>query len=143
MSLGDFTKQLAQQAISSSTKDVLDALRPPDLSKISESLGTAKPAPPAAGDSTGAVILGQIQAMQKALKEDEELVVLCGANSEMLRVLEIFVPSWSVCVLTGIDTERVVTRIVAPFETLQLVCKVMKSAKPARVRVVTPRAKPE
>ncbi len=141
MSLGDFTKQLAQQAISSSTKDVLDALRPPDLSKISESLGTTKPAtPPSATDSAGAIVLAQIQAMQKVLKDDEELMVLCNANIEILRVLEIFVPSWSVCVLTGIDTERVVTRVIAPFETLQLVCKVMKAQKPTRVRVITPRS---
>ena len=145
MALGEFTRQLAQQAIGESTKSVLDSLRPPELSKISESLGlTEKSATPAgAADTLGSVIVGQLQAMQKPLKEDEELVVLCNSGFEMLRVLEIFVPSWKIAVLIGIDTAKNVTRVIAPFDTLQLVCKVMKvpaGAKPARVRIITPKA---
>ena len=61
--------------------------------------------------------------MQKALKEDEELVVLCSSAGETIRVLEFFVPSWNVLVLTGIDTEKNITRIITPVESLQLVCK--------------------
>lgn len=143
MALGEFTRQLAQQAIGQSAKDMLDSLRPPELARISESLGLEKPAPPAQNDSLGAVVMGQLQAMQKPLKDDEELVVLCNTGVEMLRILEIFVPSWKVAVLIGIDTSKVVTRVVAPFETLQLVCKVMKTppqTKPVRVRLIAPKA---
>jgi hypothetical protein len=143
MALGEFTKQLAQQAIGESAKGMLDALRPPDLSKISESLGFEKPAASAPSDSIGSMIVGQLQAMQKPLKDDEELVVLCNSGFEMLRVLEIFVPSWRMAVLIGIDTAKAVTRVIAPFDTLQLVCKVMKAAvgtKPVRIRIITPKA---
>jgi len=44
--------------------------------------------------------------MQKALKEDEELVVLFHSGAEKIRVLEIFVPSWQVAVLKGLDADR-------------------------------------
>lgn len=142
MAIGEFTKQLAQQAIGQSTKNVLDALRPPELSQISESLGLEKSSQPAATDTLGSIVIGQLQAMQKPLKEDEELVVLCNTGLEMLRVLEIFVPSWRVAVLIGIDSSKTVTRVVAPFESVQLVCKVMKAqpqTKPVRVRIITPK----
>ena len=77
-----------------------------------------KPAAPAAApaDDVGATILGQIQAMQNALKEDQELVVLVAAGDEMIRVMEFFVPSWRVVVLTGVDTNKNVTRVVSPIE---------------------------
>jgi hypothetical protein len=120
MALGDLTKQLAEQAIRSAT---------------------AKPAAPPQPDNTGVTILGQIQAMQKALKEDEELVVLFHASGETLRVVEIFLPSWQVAVLTGTDRGEL-TRVISPVESLQLVCKVVKppvSAKPMRIRFVTPK----
>jgi len=146
MALGELTRQLAQQALGNQMKDVIDAFRPPDLSSISDSLRTAKPGGPAAGDNVGATILGQIQAMQNALKEDQELVVLVGAGAELIRVLEFFVPSWCVVVLTGIDTNKNVTRVVSPFESTQLICKVVKalpSAKPIRIAFITPKPKPE
>jgi hypothetical protein len=143
MGLGDLTKAFAQEAIKSSTKDVLDALRPPEISSIAEAITGPKPPGQPQADNLGAIILGQIQAMQKALKEDEELVVLCNAGAEILRVLEVFLPTWRVAVLTGIDTEKTVTRVLSPIETLQLTCKVMKTppdAKPARVRIIAPKA---
>lgn len=144
MGLGEFTKQFAGQALKESAKDMLDSLRPPDLSSIADAIAGTKPAPPPAqADNLGATILGQVQAMQKALKDDEELVVLGGAGIEVLRVLEIFLPTWRVVVLTGIDAEKVITRIVSPVEQLQLTCKVMKTpanAKPARIRVIAPKA---
>ena len=89
-----------------------------------------------------AAILGQIQAMQKALKEDDELLVLLHNGLETMRVMEIYVPSWGVVVLTGIDAERNLTRVISPIESLQLICKVMKTpagAKPVKVSVVAPR----
>lgn len=146
MALSEFTKQLAQQALPNPVRGVLDALRPGDLGGIAEALRGPKPAPPAAGEQPGAVLLGQIQAMQKALKEDEELVVLFYAGAEAIRVLEFFVPQWSVFVLSGIDTGKNLTRVVAAADTLQLVCKVMKAsgeAKPVRVGFVIPKPKPE
>jgi hypothetical protein len=146
MALGELTKQLAQQAIGEHVKDVLDAFRPPDLSSISETLRTAKPGGPAYGDNVCATIIGQVQAMQNALKEDQELVVLVTAGAETVRVLEFFVPSWRVAVLTGIDINKNVTRIVSPIESTQLVCKVMKAqaaAKPIRIAFITPKPKPE
>ena len=121
MALGDLTKQLASQAIR-------NAVNPP-------------PAPPRP-ENAGTAMLAQVQAMQKALKDDEELIVLLHAGGETVRVLEFFFPSWQVAVLTGIDKDKSVTRVIAAVESLQLVCKVAKAAPPAtptRIKFVTPR----
>lgn len=134
MALASLTKQIAQQAL-------LDSLRPADAAQVSESLKTNRPAA-ASGENVCAVILGQIQAMQKAVKEDEELVVLLHNGLETIRVLEIYVPSWNVAVLTGIDAERNLTRVIAPSENLQLICKVMKAqagSKPVKVALIAPK----
>ena len=134
MALGSLTKQIAQQAL-------LDSLRPPDAAQVSESLKTARPTA-ASGESVCAVLLGQIQAMQKAVKEDEELVVLLHNGLETMRVLEVYVPSWNVAVLTGIDSERNLTRVISPAEALQLICKVMKlqpGTKPVKVALIAPK----
>jgi hypothetical protein len=134
MALGQLTKQIAQQAL-------LDSLRPADAAQVSESIKTARPAA-ASGENTCAVILGQIQAMQKAVKEEEELVVLLHNGLETMRVLEVYVPSWNVAVLTGIDADRNLTRVIAPAESLQLICKVMKAqpgAKPVKVALIAPK----
>ena len=134
MALGQLTKQIAQQAL-------LDSLRPADAAQVSESIKMARPAA-ASGENTCAVILGQIQAMQKAVKEEEELVILLHNGLETIRVLEIYVPSWNVAVLTGIDADRNLTRVIAPAENLQLICKVMKAqpgAKPVKVTLIAPK----
>ena len=122
MALGDLTKQL-----------VLDAMRQPD------------PAPVAAESANaGATILGQVSAMQKALKEDQELLVLCTAGGETIRVLEIFLPSWQVAVLTGVDSGKSIARLISPIESVQLMCKIVKAAgKPTRINFVTPKPKSE
>ena len=127
MALGEFTKQIAQQALLSATsKDPAPA-----------------PAPqPAQAENVGPVILGQIAAMQKALKEDEELVVTFQSGSERVRVMDMFMPSRGVMILSGIDPERTLTRVISPAESLQLVCKVVKvapGAKPARVGLPAPK----
>jgi hypothetical protein len=122
MSLGDLTKQIAVQALST----------------------PAKPAAPPAPDQPAAVILGQLQAMQKALKDDEELLVQLHAGRETIRVFEVFLPSWQMAVLSGVDAEGKTTRVIAAPETLQLVCKVIKAAaKPNRLALVAPRPRPE
>jgi prephenate dehydratase len=128
MALGEITRQLAQQAIGNAMK---------------EPAAPAKAAGPAAGENACATILGQVQAMQKALKDDEELVVTCHAGAESVRVMEFFAPTARVLVATGTDAEKNVTRVVSHVEAVQLVCKVMKSAKPARIGFVAPRPKPE
>jgi hypothetical protein len=127
MALGEFTKQIAQQAILSATsKD-------------------PAPAPQAQQpENLCAVFLGQVNAMQKALKEDEELAVWYQNGPERLRVMEIFTPSRNIAVLTGNDPDRNVTRVIAAAESLQLVCKVMKvqpGGKASRVALVTPKPK--
>jgi hypothetical protein len=141
MALGELTKQIAAQALKAPVKDVLDSLRPHDAAQAAESVKNARqPAYP--GENLCAIVLGQVQAMQKALKEDEELLVLLHNGLETMRVTEIFVPSWSVAVLSGIDSDRNLTRVISPVEHLQLICKVMKSpvgTKPVKVGVITPR----
>jgi len=130
MALVELGKQLAQQALT-------DVITGKDKEKEA-------PPPAAAPVHTGLVIFGQIQAMQKALKEDEELVVLFQSGVERIRVVEIFLPSPAVAVVTGTDANRNLTRVIAPVDSLQLLCKTMKApagAKPIRVNLVTPRAK--
>jgi hypothetical protein len=126
MAFGEIAKQLAQHALA-------DHVAP-------------QPTAPAQLDSAGAIMLGQIQAMQKACKEDEELVVLFGSGPETVRVLEFIVPSWTVLVLAGVDEAKNTTRVVSTPESVQLVCKVMKvqpPGKPARVGFRIPKPKPE
>ena len=126
MALGEFTKQLAQQALLSATKD------PP----------AKEPVPAAQADHIGATILGQVGAMQKALKEDEELALYFQNGSDTIRVLEIFLPSPRVAVLSGAD-QGGFARVIAPVETLRLVARVLKAkpgAKPHRIALVTPKA---
>ncbi|HWC99431.1 MAG TPA: hypothetical protein VG456_21880 [Candidatus Sulfopaludibacter sp.] len=127
MALVDLTKQLAQQAILSATSG-------PEK----------KEAPAAPVDHTASIIFGEIQAMQRALKEDEELVVLFQSGVERIRVMELFLRSPQVVVLSGQDAQRNLTRIIAPVASLQLLCKTMKvaeGAKPVRVSLVTPKPK--
>src|ERR1019366_6208296 len=70
MAFVDLTKQLAKEAFLSATKD------PP-----------APAAPAAPADNVGAIIFGQIHGLQKALKDDEELVVWFANAGEKLRVM--------------------------------------------------------
>ncbi len=126
MAFGEIAKQLAQHALAEQS--------------------APKPSTPVQPDSVGAIMLGQIQAMQKACKEDEELVVLFRSGSETIRVLEFLVPSWPVLVLAGLDEAKNTTRVVSAPESVQLVCKVMKlqaSGKPVRVGFRIPKPKPE
>lgn len=126
MALGEFTKQIAQQAILSATSQPKEA-----------------PAPtPAPADATGSAIAAQIAAMQKQLKDDEELVVTFQQGAERIRVMEIFLPSPQVVVLIGVDSNRALTRVISAAAALQLICKTAKTApgaKPVRIGLVTPK----
>ena len=123
MAFADLTKQLVQQALLSATKD---------------------PPAAAAPESAGPVILGQLALMQRALKEDEELIVLYQAGGERIRVLEVFLPSPEVAVLSGTDANRASARAIVPASSLELLCKVAKvppPAKPMRVSLAVPKTK--
>lgn len=125
MALVDLTKQLAKEALLSATRD-------------------PAPAPPQAESSVGSLMIGQIAAMQKALKEDEELVVWFQNGADRIRVIEVIMPSWRLAVLSGLDADRNLTRVISPVESLQLVAKVMKlqpGVKSTRVGLVTPKLK--
>jgi len=126
MAFADLTKQLAKEALLSATKDP----------------APAAPAVAAPGEVLGNMVFGQIHAMQKALKDDEELAVWYGVGPDRIRVLEIYLPSWQLAVLTGHDPERTLSRVIVPIEALQVTAKVVKAAtgtKPGRVGLVTPR----
>ncbi len=132
MNIGAITKQLAQEALGSQVKELMDTVRPPE---------TAPPDP----DNVAAAVMGQVHAMQAALKEDQELMVQCTVGAAVLRVVEIYAPSPKLLVLTGLDADRAVSRIVAPAESVQLVCKPLAAkpdSKPLRIRLVAAKPKP-
>jgi hypothetical protein len=129
MALADLTKQLAQQAI---------------LSATSGPKSEPAAAPVAAAPDAGPVFLAQIQAMQKVVKEDEELAVTWTGGGEKIRVMEIYLPSPGVAVLSGIDGNRQTARVVSATGALQVLCRVVKTApggKPVRVGLIV--AKPK
>ena len=109
MTIGSIGKALANQAIESTKNTVRDTVNPPEPAKSPE----ARLGPP----DVGSLIIGQIQAMQRPLKEDQELAVTIGAGNEILRVTEIFVPGAPVLVFAGVDTEGRVRRFIAPVDT--------------------------
>ncbi len=122
---------------------MLDAVRtpakPPDTKP-------AEGRPVAAIPDVGAAIVGQIQAMQKPLREDQELAVQFRAGDEMLRVTEIFVPNPEVLVFAGVDAAGNITRVISPVNAAQVVCRILKvapGAAPVRVNVLTPRPQPK
>lgn len=122
MAIGEIAKQLAQQAL-------IDSV-------------AAEPAP-AKPDAPGAIMLAQVAAMQRACKEDEELVVLVRTGEESVRVFEFIVPNWQVLVMAGLDAANNTTRIVATPDNVQLVCKVLKAPPgraPARVAFRLPKS---
>jgi hypothetical protein len=139
MTIGGLGKALANQAIESTKNTVMDAVRPSDAAK------TAAPAQPV-GQDAGSIIIGQIQAMQRPLREDQELAVTFRAGLEMLRVTEIFVPNAQVLVFSGLDPDGHVTRVITPVDMAQVVCKVMQvtaGSNPIRVNVLTPKPQPK
>lgn len=124
MGFGELTKQLAQQAV--------EGIVTPD----------APPASPST-ETIASILTGEIVAMQKGLKEDQELVVTFSAGGETIRVKEIFVRSPQVAVLIGTGSDKALTRVICPFDSLTLVCKPMPVAAggtPLRVRIAMPKS---
>lgn len=142
MALGNFGKVLADQAIEATKRNVLGTLAGTEPAKPTES--AAKPAIPA---EIGPVILGQIQGMQKALREDQELRVEYWTGTEAIHVLEIFVPTPQVFVLSGTDASREhAARVIVPAASAIFttrIAKVEPGATPLRVNVLSPRPKTE
>jgi hypothetical protein len=140
MSFGSIGKTLAGQAIEATKKNVIDAIVGPESPKPAEAPAPAQP------ESIGGTILGQLQARQRPLKVDQELLVqFHTGGGDTIRVLEIFVPNLQVFVLAGVDADQNTTRVVVTAERAQLVCKIRKvapDARPVRVNVLSPRPKP-
>ncbi len=127
--IGELTKQFAKEALSEQVKDVLGS--PSEASA------------PAALDSLTAILMGQVQAMQNALKDDQELVVFATVGATTIRVHEMFAPSSKVLVLSGTDmSDKTLTRVISPADGVQLVCKPTpmppSNTKGSRIRFVTP-----
>jgi hypothetical protein len=136
MTIGNLGKVLANQALESTKNTVMDAVRDPPKSA---------PSAPVHSD-TGAAVIAQIQAMQRPLKDDQELAVTIRANDETLRVSEIFVPNPEVLVFAGMDPQGNITRVISPAASAQIVCKILKVAPGAtasRVNILTPRPQPK
>jgi hypothetical protein len=141
MALGEIGRALTGQALDSAKNSVLDAIKGEPAKKPSAPAA----APATAQESIGGIMLAQIQAMQRSLKEDQELVVQFRSGEEMLRIVEIFVPSPQVFVLAGNDGQQRLTRIVAPAATVQLICKVLRvtpGTTPVRLKIMTPAPRP-
>ena len=139
MGIGEITKQFAKEAIGDQVKDILGTGRP----AVSGSEATTASVT-AEAEGLSAVLMGQVQAMQSALREDQELSVQCMAAGESVRVLELFAPTSKVLVVTGHDASKSLTRIVSPADSVQLVCKpftLPAGTKASRIRFVTPAPK--
>jgi len=144
MALADIGRAITGQALDTAKNSMLDAIRGEPPAKPAASAAAPAPVHDGAGN-IGSVILGQIQAMQKSLKEDQELVVQFRSGEEMLRIVEIFVPSPQVFVLSGNDAQQRVTRIVTPAAAVQLICKILRVAPgstPVRLKIMTPAPRP-
>ena len=145
MTIGSIGKALVSEALDSTKKSVIDAVT--TTPKAAASTPSAPvPAENAMPSSAGATIIGQIQAMQRPLKEDQELAVIVRAGEETLRATEIFVPNGEVLVFAGIDAQGNITRLITAGNSAQVVCKILKVAPGAtatRVNVLTPRPQPK
>ncbi|MBY0504336.1 MAG: hypothetical protein K2X03_10515 [Bryobacteraceae bacterium] len=130
MSIGAI-KQLAAEALGNQVKEVIEGRRASEPT-------AAEP------ESLSALVMAQVQAMQNALKDDQELLVTCSVGATTLRVLELYAPSAKLLVITGAEGDRGIARIISPVEAVQLICRpvaVKPEAKPTRVRLVTGKSK--
>jgi hypothetical protein len=142
MNIGSIGKVLASQAMETTKKSVMDAVIPPDPKARPAEPSAPKPA---AVIDIGAIILGQIQAMQRPLRDDQELQVSLAAAHDVLRVNEVFVPHQAVIVFSGVDHLGNVTRVILPADQVQLVCKIVPVTPgniARRVNIIPPKPRP-
>jgi len=126
MALGEITKQLAKQAL---TDQVADILEP-------------KQAKPPGPENLPMAIIGQMQAMQKACKEDQDLIAFCQAGGESIRIVEVYVPTPQLLVITGFDPRNNLTRVISPATSTEVVCKIVKlqpGATQSKIKFITPK----
>lgn len=113
------------------------------MKDVVEGIAPSEAAAPVVAETTSSIMLGELNAMQKGLKDDQELVVTYAAGGEVLRVREVYVRSPQVAVLTGTSgPDKVLTRVICPFDSLVLVCKptaVPAGATAIRVRIAMPK----
>ena len=143
MSLTEITKQIAKQALGEHVTEVLDGGR--TFGSASAAASTQAPTHFPPGENLAAAIAGELQAMQAAIKSDMELVVSYTIAGETVRVVEICVCTPALLVLTCVDPQDVVSRVIAPAAAVQLRCKPTRTpvaAPPTHVRIVWPRQKP-
>ena len=136
MNLASIGKVLASQAMEGTKNTVMAAINNPEPPK------PADPKP----ETIGSIILGQIQAMQRPLTCEQELLVTVRAGEEMLRVIEIFVPSAAVLVFSGLDPRGNVTRVISPVDSAQVICKIVRvepQLTAVRVNILTPKPRQE
>jgi hypothetical protein len=143
MNIGSIGKALINEAIDTTKKNVIDTVTgAPKPAPAAPAPAPAEPAPVSLANA----IVGQIQAMQRPLKEDQELAVTVRAGGDSLRVTEVFVPGSDVLVFAGTDERGNITRVITPAATAHVVCKVLRispGAAPSRVNVITPRPQPK
>jgi|GEM_PF-574730 len=147
MNIGNIGKALANQAIETTKKSVMEAVTGPESKPKTPDAPASSTSPASsANPDIGAIVLAQIQAMQKHLREDQELQVWVRTAQDALRVCEIFVPHNSVLVLSGMDHQGNMTRAIVPADKAELLCKVvpvLTGFTARRVTVMTMRPKPE
>jgi len=140
MALGNLGKVLADPAIEATKRNVLGSLAGPEPTKAAEST----PAKTAVVE-IGPIILGQLQGMQKSLRDDQELRVEFYTGTETIHVLEIFVPTPQVFVLSGTDSSREhAVRVVTPAAAATFTTRIAKvegGKTPLRLSILTPRPK--
>ena len=144
MGIGNIGKLLANQALETTKKSMIESVMGSDAAK--PAAPDAAKALPVATFDVGSIITGQIQAMQRPLRDDQELQVSVSTAHEVLRINEIFVPNSAVLVFSGLDSLGNITRILTPADQVQLVCKIVNlpAGTPAkRVNVLTPRPRNE
>ena len=141
MALGNIGTVLADQAIEATKRNVLGSLAGPEPTKAAET--PAKPA--SAPVDIGPIILGQLQGMQRALREDQELRVEFYTGTETIHVLEIFVPTPQVFVLSGTDSSREhAVRVITPAASATFTTRIARvevGKTPLRLNILTPRPK--
>lgn len=141
MALGTLGKVLADQAIEATKRNVLGSLVGPEPTKA----GEATQAKVAAPVEIGPIILGQLQGMQRVLRDDQELRVEFYTGTETMHVLEIFVPTPQVFVLSGTDSSREhAVRVITPAASATFTTRIAKvdaGKTPMKLSILTPRPK--
>ena len=111
MALGNLTNKLATQALNEQVNKVVDVSVPRNPPNP---LNRPRRKPPELLTIWGKLFVAELQAMQKALKDDQELVVTVSTGLDTLRVSDVYLPSGQLLVLSGYDVDRNVTRVISP-----------------------------